>query len=89
MPKKYNGKRLKIVKYQHEGKDGIAKCLYIESKNYRLLFAISEVNWYTKGKKRLIPIWIDETALFCYRLAINLSKKKDKNKQEIELMNMS
>lgn len=85
MPKN-NESSVKCVKYQHEGKDGLINCLYFEFKMYRLVFAISEVNWYTKGKKRLIPIWIDETGLFIYRLAINFGKKKqkiDKERKEV------
>jgi hypothetical protein len=65
-----------ITKYTEEAPDGLIRCTYVDIHNFRLLIAISESNWYTKGKKRLIPIWINKKGFFAYRLAIKLGFNK-------------
>lgn len=66
-----------IANYTEESPDGLIKCKYIDIYNFRILFALSESNWYTKGKKRLIPIWISKKGLFVYRLAIKVGLNKN------------
>ncbi|RHW31878.1 hypothetical protein [Oceanobacillus profundus] len=61
-----------IWRYDQEAPDGLVKCLYVDVGKFRLFFALSESAWYTKGKKRLIPIWIKDKSLFIYKLAMRI-----------------
>lgn len=70
-----------ITKYRYMGDDGLIKCNYIDFYGLRFLLAISESNWYTKGKKRLVPIWFDREArsFFCYKVAVRFGRKSVKS----------
>lgn len=64
---------MKIVRlYKHV--DGeVIKSMYIYLNKYIVIFSLAESNWFTKGKKRKIPIWISKRSLYIYRLAIRIS----------------
>lgn len=64
-----------ITRYDHKASEGLIKCLYIDFKRFRVLIALSETVWYTKGKKQLIPISFDGNQLFVYKLALGIRKK--------------
>lgn len=63
---------MNIIRYDQDAEDGIIKSVYVDSGKYRLLISFSHKNWYTRGKKRIIPIWISKKGLFIYRLAIRI-----------------
>lgn len=67
-----------IIRYDTEIDGGIVKSIYVDIGKYRLLLSLSHENWYTKGKKRLIPIWISKRGLFIFRLAIRFGTMKSK-----------
>lgn len=63
-----------IVRYDMELEGGTVKSTYVDMWKFRLLMSLSHKNWYTKGKRRLIPIWISKKGLFIYRLAIRVGR---------------
>lgn len=64
-----------VAKYVQEAPDGPIRCTYIDVFGMRILIAISQANWYTKGKPRKIPLWISRKGLFAWKLAIRVGKK--------------
>lgn len=42
----------------------------------RILIALSHTIWYTKGKHRRIPIWIDKNGFFAYKLAFAIAPER-------------
>ncbi|MGG1659509.1 hypothetical protein [Brevibacillus sp. NRS-1366] len=63
-----------VVKYDTKIEEGIVKSTYIDIGKFRILMSLSHKNWYTKGKQRIIPIWISKKGLFVYRIAIRIGK---------------
>lgn len=64
-----------IVTYTQEAPDGDIKCMYIDFLRFRVLIAVSKVNWYTKGVNRKIPIWVSDKGIFIYRLAVRFGRR--------------
>lgn len=64
--------------HNFETNDGYVKALYLAVSKLRLMLAWAENNWYTKGKERKIPIWINKHGLFIYRFSckVKLMKKE-------------
>jgi len=63
---------LYIIRHDKDTSGGVIKCLYIGILKFRLLIALGSSNWYQKGKKRRIPIWISKEGLFMYRIALRI-----------------
>lgn len=66
---------MNYVKHTYEASDGPVRCRYITIFGVRILIAIGTGNWFTEGKPRKIPLWIDSDGLFAWRLAIKIGLK--------------
>lgn len=67
---------MNIFRYDQESSDGLVRCLYIDINDFRMLFALSESVWYTKGKERRIPVFMNKKGLFIYKLGIRLGFRR-------------
>lgn len=71
-----------IIRHDEDAVDGLIKCLYIGIWKCRLLIALSSSTWYTKGKRRTMPIWISKDGLFVYKLALKIGQEPYHKKDE-------
>lgn len=81
-----------IIRYDTQTEEGLVKSVYVDIRDWRLLLSWSDTNWYTKGKKRLIPVWWDKKGLFIFRLAIRMGfvdTDKKKTTKEVETHEVS
>lgn len=68
-----------VIKQTTQGSDSPINSVLICAGPLRILFALSETNWYTDGKSRKIPIWVDRGGLFVYKFAIRVGWKRKKD----------
>lgn len=64
---------MKIVRHNKQVDGEVIKSIFIYLNKYLVIFSLADSNWFTKGKSRIVPIWISKRSLFIYRLAIRLS----------------
>ncbi|MEK3956092.1 hypothetical protein [Psychrobacillus sp. FSL K6-1464] len=77
---------MKIVRHNKRVGGEVIKSMFIYLNKHMVIFSLAETNWFTKGKPRLIPIWIKKRSLFAYRLAIRISNKKRGPLTQIKLL---
>lgn len=74
----YRGYNVKVLIGEIQGEDGLIKRAHLFFKGFSILFAYSETPWYTRGKKRIIPVWWNENGFFIYKIGIAARKLKRK-----------
>ncbi|AMW63255.1 hypothetical protein BI004_gp034 [Bacillus phage NotTheCreek] len=71
---------MNITRYNHDDEGETIKCLFFDTKRYRLLFALSETLWYTRiidlKRYHYIEYNKQRKELFIFKLAIRWGRKK-------------
>lgn len=71
-----------VIKYIKEAPDGNITCWYVDFLSLRFLLAVSEVNWYTRGVERKVPIWLSDKGLFVYKWAVRVGRRRETEEGE-------
>lgn len=61
-----------IAKFIKETSTEDIKCMTVAISKLQITFALAKNMWKTKGKERLIPIWVSKKGLFIFKLAIGV-----------------